>query len=213
MQSAFGVDHGDLFSKYSMAYGNNRAAISDIAKDKKKRIKAMAKKRSGEIVAKPHEHVDSWFGVKKSYTKIAPKLMAAAAKGDAYAQARLAAGSQGKKVAYHLNEAKAANSSKVAPLNMRARKARNTTAKVSTIAAGMAQRTGTASAQGAKKMVSERSAANVARPMGGVGATERAAKPEHSPLLSGKVMLGTLGAGAAATGGGALYANRKPRTA
>jgi hypothetical protein len=213
MQSAFGVDHGDLFSKYSMAYGNNRAAISDIAKDKKKRIKAMAKKRSGEIVAKPHEHVDSWFGVKKSYAKIAPRLMAAAAKGDAYAAQRLAAGAQGKKVAQHIQAAQAVPDTRGIGRFSGSGRARKGAQTQLYQAAAAEKRTGTASAQGAKKMVSERSAANVARPMGGVGATERAAKPEHSPLLSGKVMLGTLGAGAAATGGGALYANRKPRTA
>jgi hypothetical protein len=71
MESPFGVDHGHI-AKYSAAYGNNRVAIKDMAEKKAKKIKAMAKDKAkgmpkgkpGEIVAKPHEHVDSWFAGK-----------------------------------------------------------------------------------------------------------------------------------------------------
>jgi hypothetical protein len=71
MESPFGVDHGYI-AKYSAAYGNNRVAIKDMADKKAKKIKAMAKEKAkgipkgkpGEVVAKPHEHVDSWFAGK-----------------------------------------------------------------------------------------------------------------------------------------------------
>ena len=71
MESPFGVDHGYI-AKYSAAYGNNRVAIKDMADAKAKKIKAMAKEKAkgipkgkpGEVVAKPHEHVDSWFAGK-----------------------------------------------------------------------------------------------------------------------------------------------------
>ena len=195
MTSAFGIEH---ISKYSREYGSAREVPDHTTRRKLRPLPdteriTLRKKR-----------------IKKSYTKIAPKLMRAAAKGDRYAAQRLAAGSQGKKVAYHLNEAKAANSSKVSPLNPRARKARATTAKVSTIAAGMAQRTGTDAAQAAKKTAGSISAANYATGSGVRGATE--AKPKL--FSSGnKIMGASVLGGAAAGGGGAIYANQRRKSA
>ena len=87
MESPFGVDHGYI-AKYSAAYGNNRVAIKDMADAKAKKIKAMAKEKAkgipkgkpGEVVAKPHEHVDSWFAG-KTISKARPNAVPSSSSG------------------------------------------------------------------------------------------------------------------------------------
>jgi hypothetical protein len=221
MKSAFGVDHGEII-KYSGAYGVNRIAVANIEKDKLKKRKAMkdGKKLPPEPV-KHHQHVDSWFGsasplkgVKKSFTSNSARLMAAAARGNEYAAAKVAAGAQGKKVAQQMRQAQQANVQVKGIRRMSPKvRAMQNKAKSHTVAANQAKASGYHAAQAAKGAVSRASAASFQKPgtprLGSIA--ER--RPEPSTTGGTLKLLGA-GAGIGAAGGTAGYAySQRKRTA
>lgn len=147
--------------------------------------------------------------ISKSYTKLAPKLMAAAAKGDRYASQRLAAGSAGKTVNFHLKAAKEIPDTKGIGRFSGSGKARKAAQTNQYQAAAMARKTGKSAREAAQKTVGSISAVNYATGSG-VRATE--AKPK---LFStgNKIMGASVLGGAAVGGGGAIYANQRRKSA
>jgi hypothetical protein len=217
MPSAFGVEHEIL--KYSREYGSANEVPDNTTRRKLRPLpdtekitirKGPRKKRKTELqVARE---------IAKSYAKLAPKLAAAAAKGDKYAALRMAAGNQGPKVAEHMAVSRSANKNVVPLLNRRGRQAKLNQAKVSHLKAIGAAQTGRTAAQGAKKIASDASATNYAREGTGIGTMEEHAqrmmgttprKPDYE-RKSGKVKMLTAGAVGVGGGGGAyLYSQRK----
>ena len=196
MTSAFGIEH--VISKYSREYGT-----ANVVPDHTTRRKLRPLPNTEVIKLKRKR-------VAKSYTKLAPKLMAAAAKGDRYASQRLAAGSAGKTVNFHQKAAKEIPDTKGIGRFSGSGKARKAAQTNQYQAAALARGTGNAAAQAAKKTASSISAVNYAAGSGVRGVTE--AKPK---LFStgNKIMGASVLGGAGVGGGAAVYANQRRKSA
>jgi hypothetical protein len=213
MRSAFGVDHGEII-KYSGAYGVNRIANANIEKEKLKKRKALKAGKKLEAPTKPHDHVNSWFGsaspVKKSWTKNSARLMAAASRGNEYAASRVAAGAQGRKVAQHVQAARAtAPEPGVMSRFSRSGKTRRAAQTRHFQAASREKAVGFNAAESAKRIVNESSATSHTR------GTSRLATMENKPKqgISGSYKLLGIGAGAGAAGGAGYAYSQRKRTA